>query len=67
MAVFSRETDGSWRRSDERHHNTLIDTGIIPDLLAEHGVSAQMGRAFGEETLPAGLNTIVGRRPDITP
>ena len=67
MAVFSLQADGSWRRSDERHDNTLIDTKIAPDLLAKHGVSAQVGRAFGDETLPVGLKTIVGGRPDRTP
>ncbi len=63
MAVFTREPDGSWRRSDERHHNTLIDTGTVPDLLAEHGIDAQVSRCFGDETLPVGLHTIVGTRP----
>ena len=66
MAVFTLEADGSWRRSDERHENTLIDTGTIPGLLATHGISAQVSRGFGDETLPVGLNTIVGTRSAAT-
>ncbi len=62
MAVFTRASDGSWRRSDERHDNSLIDTSTIPDLLAEHGIHVQVHRSFGDETLPVGLHTIVGTR-----
>lgn len=63
MAVFTRGPDGSWRRSDERHDNTLVDTAPIPGLLARHGIAAEVGRAFGDESLPVGLRTIVGTRP----
>jgi SAM-dependent methyltransferase len=62
MAVFLRNDDGSWRRDDERHDNVLIDTTQIPALLAEHGVDASVGNSFGEETLPAGLRTVIGHR-----
>lgn len=62
MATFTKNDDGSWRRDDERHDNILIDTGRLPTLLAEHGVEARLGTAFGSEQLPAGLHTIVGRR-----
>ena len=62
MAMFTRNDDGSWRRDDERHDNILIDTGRVPALLAEHGVDARLGTAFGSEQLPAGLHTIIGRR-----
>lgn len=62
MAMFTRNEDGSWRRDDERHDNILIDTGRVPTLLAEHGVDARLGTAFGSEQLPAGLHTIIGRR-----
>jgi hypothetical protein len=65
MAVFLRNDDGSWRRDDERHDNVLIDTTQIPALLAEHGVDASVGNSFGEETLPAGLRTVIGQR--VTP
>ncbi|MBO0732681.1 MAG: hypothetical protein J2P57_25710, partial [Acidimicrobiaceae bacterium] len=64
MAVFTRQPDGSWRRTDERHVNTLIDTAGIPALLAPHGVSAIVSRSFGTETLPVGLHTVVGTVPD---
>ena len=63
MAIFSRNVDGTWRRDDERHDNVLVDTARVPSLLASRGVEAKVGRAFGEETLPVGLRTIVGRRP----
>jgi SAM-dependent methyltransferase len=62
MAVFIRNEDGSWRRSDERHDNVLIDTGAVPALLAERGVAAQVRRSFGGEQLPAGLRAVVGSR-----
>lgn len=62
MATFTRNDDGSWRRDDERHDNVLIDTSRIPALLAEHGVHARLGTSFGDEELPEGLHTVVGRR-----
>ncbi len=63
MATFIREDDGSWRRDDERHDNVMVDTSLVPMLLAEHGVEATVQMSFGEETLPQGLHAIVGRRP----
>ena len=62
MAVFLRNQDGSWRRDDERHDNVLIDTSRLPDLLAGHSVDATVAYSFGEETLPAGLRAVIGRR-----
>jgi SAM-dependent methyltransferase len=62
MTTFVRAAGGWWRRDDERHVNVLVDTGRIPDLLAEHGVEATVGAAFGTETLPVGLVTVIGRR-----
>jgi hypothetical protein len=64
MATFTRNQDGSWRRDDERHDNILIDTGTVPALLAEHGVEARVGTAFGAEELPAGLHTVIGTRAE---
>lgn len=64
MATFSRNEDGSWRRDDERHDNVLVDTSRVPALLAEHGVEARVGTAFGREELPAGLHTIIGSRAE---
>jgi SAM-dependent methyltransferase len=65
MAVFTRNEDASWRRDDERHDNTLVDTAKVPLLLARHGVTAQARRSFGNETLPVGLHAIVGNRPGL--
>ena len=62
MAIFSRNDDGSWRRDDERHDNVMIDTSTVPDLMAAHGVEVGVGAAFGDERLPTGLRTIVGRK-----
>jgi SAM-dependent methyltransferase len=62
MAIFTRNPDGSWRRDDERHDNVLLDTSTLPPLLAEHGVQAEVRRAFGDEALPAGLHVVVGRK-----
>jgi len=62
MATFVRQEDGSWRRGDERHENVLVDTGRVPELLAQAGVEAAVKPSFGGEELPAGLVAIVGRR-----
>jgi SAM-dependent methyltransferase len=63
MAIFTRTGDDTWRRDDERHDNVLIDTTTVPALLAEHGLTATLGTSFGDETLPAGLMTIIAHRP----
>jgi hypothetical protein len=63
MATFVRNDDGSWRRDDERHDNIMIDTRVVPALLAEHGVHATVATSFGTERLPAGLRTVIGHRP----
>jgi hypothetical protein len=55
--------DGTWHRDDERHDNVLVDTTRVPGLLAEHGLETRVSQSFGEEELPDGLVTIVGRRP----
>ena len=62
MAIFSRNPDGTWRRDDERHDNVLLDVTTIPPLLLAHGVEASVGAAFGDETMPKGLYTVVGRK-----
>ena len=61
MTTFIRQSDGSWRRDDERHDNVLVDTTRVPPLRARHGVDATLSRSFGDEELPAGLVTVVGR------
>ncbi len=62
MAIFTRNEDGSWRRDDERHENVLFDVRRAPELLAAEGVEVRVGDAFGDESLPRGLRTIVGVR-----
>jgi SAM-dependent methyltransferase len=63
MTIFVKNDDGSWRRDDERHDNVLIDTTLVPGLLARHGVEAQVRASFGTEQLPTGLRALVGHRP----
>jgi SAM-dependent methyltransferase len=63
ITTFLRNDDGSWRRDDERHENVLLDTSLVPGLLAEEGVDVTVQPSFGAERLPAGLRVIVGRRP----
>ncbi|HEX3669772.1 MAG TPA: class I SAM-dependent methyltransferase [Acidimicrobiia bacterium] len=63
MTIFVKSDDGSWRRDDERHDNVLIDTTLVPRLLARHGVEAQVRPSFGTEQLPTGLRAIIGHRP----
>ncbi|MGD0380036.1 MAG: class I SAM-dependent methyltransferase [Acidimicrobiales bacterium] len=63
MTTFLRNSDDSWRRDDETHHNVLVDTARVPTLLARHGVDASILASFGQETLPVGLVTVIGHRP----
>lgn len=63
MAIFVRNDDGSWRRSDERHDSVLIETALVPELLAPHGSEVEVRRSFGSEELPRGLHVLAGRRP----
>jgi SAM-dependent methyltransferase len=62
ITTFLRNDDGSWRRDHERHANVLLDTSTIPARLQGHGVEVTVGDAFGEETLPVGLRTVIGRK-----
>ena len=62
MAIFVENEDGSWRRDDERHDNVMIDTGLIPQLLANNSIEATVASSFGDETLPTGLRTVIGRK-----
>jgi SAM-dependent methyltransferase len=63
ITTFVPNGDGSWRRDFEHHENVLIDTSRLPALFNEHGIEAAVTSSFGDETLPAGLRAIVGRRP----
>jgi hypothetical protein len=40
----------------------LVDTSLIPALLAGHGVTATLGTSFGAAELPPGLIAVTGRR-----
>jgi SAM-dependent methyltransferase len=63
MTTFVRAEDGTWLRDDEVHDNVLIDTSLVPPLLAEHGVVVEVRDSFGDEELDDGLVTIVGTKP----
>jgi len=43
----------------------LVDTSMVPALLREHGVVGVVGTSFDDEErpLPAGLKSVIGRRP----
>ena len=56
--------DGSWRRDSEHHENVLVDTSLIPGMLAAEGVEARILASFGTERLPEGLVAVVGHRPE---
>ena len=47
-----------------RPANVLIDTTRVPGFLADHGVHAEVKRAFGTEELPIGLRAVVGYHRD---
>lgn len=64
MTTFVRNDDGSWRRDDERHDNVLVDTTLVPELLARHGVEARVASSFGSVELPTGLRAVIGTRPE---
>jgi SAM-dependent methyltransferase len=60
ITTFVPDGAGAWRRGHERHENVLVDTSLIPALLARYGVEARVGSSFGGEELPLGLRTVVG-------
>jgi len=62
ITTFIPDGAGAWRRGHERHENVLVDTSLIPALLARHGVAARVGPSFGAEELPVGLHTVIGVR-----
>jgi SAM-dependent methyltransferase len=59
---FLRTEDDKWIRDEEVHRNVLIDTATIPAYLSELGIQARIGNSFGEEDLPEGLVTIIGKK-----
>ena len=62
ITTFVPDGAGAWRRSQEHHENVLVDTSLIPDLLATHGVTATVGMSFGAAELPPGLRAVTGVR-----
>ncbi len=60
--TFVPDGAGAWRRGHERHENVLVDTSLLPALLAAHGVRAEVGTAFGAADLPPGLRSVTGRK-----
>ncbi|MGF1645553.1 MAG: class I SAM-dependent methyltransferase [Kineosporiaceae bacterium] len=62
ITTFVRQGDDLWRRDDEDHTNVLVDPAPLLDLLARHGVAAAVAHGFGDEVLPPGLVTVVGRK-----
>jgi SAM-dependent methyltransferase len=60
--TFVPDGAGAWRRGHEHHENVLVDTSLIPGLLARYGVRAVVGTAFGDAELPAGLRAVTGRK-----
>lgn len=64
LTTFVRADDGTWRRDDEQHDNVLLDTRPLPELLGRHGVDTVLDTAFGTESNPQGLKTLVGQKRD---
>jgi SAM-dependent methyltransferase len=62
ITTFLPNADGSWRRATEHHENVLVDTALIPALLQQNGVDAEVRSSFGTETNPPGLRAVVGHK-----
>src|SRR5580658_625725 len=61
--TFVGDGHGAYRRGRERHENVLVDTSLIPALLASHGVEAAVGTSFGAADVPPGLRVVTGTKP----
>jgi len=62
VTTFVPDGAGAWRRGSERHENVLVDTSLIPALLASHGVTATVRTSFGAAELPPGMRAVTGVR-----
>ena len=66
VTTFVPDGAGAWRRGTERHENVLVDTSLIPALLASHGVPATVRTSFGSSSgaaeLPPGMRAVTGAR-----
>ena len=60
ITTFVPDGHGAWRRGRERRENVLVDTSLIPALLASHGVEATVGTSFGVAEVPPGLRVVTG-------
>lgn len=67
MVVFLANGDGTWRRTEERHDNVLVDTSTVPALLVADGIEATVQPALGGYQLLEGLVAVIGHRPDGQP
>jgi SAM-dependent methyltransferase len=64
ITVFVRESEGRWRRDDERHDNVLVDVAAIPAMLATEGIAAEVRSGFDDQPMTGGLVAVVGTRAD---
>jgi len=66
VTTFVPDGAGAWRRGGEHHENVLVDTSLIPALLASHGVTATVRTSFGSSSgaaeLPPGMRAVTGVR-----
>ena len=62
ITTFVPDGAGAWRRGSEHHENVLVDTALIPPLLASHGVTATLRTSFGAAELPPGMRAVTGVR-----
>ena len=62
ITTFVPDGAGARRRGRERHEYVLVDTSLIPVLLASCGVTATVASAFGTAELPPGLRAVTGVR-----
>jgi SAM-dependent methyltransferase len=62
VTTFVPDGAGAWRRGSERHDNVLVDTSLIPALLASHGVTATVRPSFGAAEPPPGMRAVTGVR-----
>jgi hypothetical protein len=62
ITVFRQDNLGTWRRDDEVHQNILVDIEGLGALLVDCGLTTEVRPSFGSESLPVGLQVLVGRR-----
>lgn len=55
ITTFVRAEDGTWRRDDETHHNTLVDCEEVANALRKDGFDVEVLSGFGNETPEEGL------------